>query len=61
MNNMIEVSFRKGLFNIVVSIALETVNTIRDIKGAKNANTIAKKIAKKYESEGVQIEHLILW
>ena len=61
MNNMIEVSFRKGLFNVIASIELATRETISGIKGAINANKIAKQLAKKYESEGVTIEHLILW
>ena len=61
MNNMIEVSFQKGLFNIISSIGLMTKDTITGIKGAFNANKIARQLAKKYESEGVEIEHLILW
>jgi len=58
---MIEVSFQKGLFNIIASIELATREMITGIKGSKNANAIARKLAKKYESEGVEIEHLILW
>ena len=61
MNNKIEVSFRKGLFNIISSVNLIIEDRVLGIKGAMNANNIAKKLAKKYESEGVTIEHLILW
>lgn len=61
MNNMIEVSFQRGVFNIVTSIGLIIRDQIFGIKTAEEANDKAEELKKEYEREGVHIEHLILW
>jgi hypothetical protein len=61
MNHSIEVSYQKGIYNIICSFHLQIIEQIFGIKSSKEANKKAIELKNNYEKKGIRIENMILW